>query len=109
MATQDALKAIHEADAATRERWRHALNTWRWPGDLPGKPDGFDEAPSIARSKYQLMQPAWNLLGRLVPHKRQLRYHWLNELGKTEEEFEAWYAEEHPESTVFDFGESHAA
>ena len=81
-------------------RWANTLNIWEWPEDLQGRPDGWDELPEIikngqefAPNKYTWSGSIINEIKKTIGHKEFLRWHWIHNLSKTNEEFETWYEE----------------
>src|SRR5262245_4932346 len=101
-AIEVAKKRIEES--ATRDfvrllaRWWNSLNTWEWPRDLPGKPEGFDELPAWVGeekdepTKSKAIRPIMQAISDEIGHKECLRWLHLNKLGKRDEEFEQWWA-----------------
>jgi len=86
-------------------RWHNTLNHWKWPEDLPGKPEGFDELPAFyfggdiknisSPTKHIFIRGLMDNIRMIIGHKECLRYHHIHNLGKTQEEFEEWWVRNH--------------
>ena len=88
-------------------RWHNTLNSWEWPDDLPGKPEGWDslsrfrsqkerEDGIIVITKYHLSAGLMDWFKQLIGNKECLRWHHINNLRRTNEEFEKWFDEDRP-------------
>ena len=81
------------------------LNHWQWDERLGPSPHGWDSMPNIAKSftgrwrpfrktspnKYDTMRPLVREINWYVSTYDFLKFHWLHNLGKTEQEFIEWY------------------
>jgi hypothetical protein len=83
-------------------RWANTLNSWEWPDDLGGKPDGWDSMPSIARkgddfvpNKYDWSGSILSRIDKIIGHKEFLRWHHIHNLNRTNEEFETWWNDQY--------------
>ncbi len=90
--TEDELCQIH-----------NSLNRWEWNELLGEKPDGWDSMknfrnPYIGRrffkSKYKIITPIHRQIEEIVGMKKILEWHWINNLGRTKEEYETWISNE---------------
>ena len=79
------------------------LNCGEWDELLGEKPDGFDELPLMTRRrlfgkkepcKYDLVYPIMMAIKSLIGDARVSKCWWVFGLGKTEEEWFAWYLTE---------------
>ena len=82
----------------TLARWYDDLNGWRWPHDLQPAPEGYtdDQAgwekwPRERRQRH--IRPIMRAIAARVPHQERLRYAHIHRLGRTDAEFEKWWAE----------------
>jgi hypothetical protein len=84
-------------------RWWNTLNTWQWPEDMPGKWENFDTLPRYTNSEddsdqariVHERQKAIELLlgGGLTARKACMHYKLTKLLGKSDVEFEMWWAQ----------------
>lgn len=79
------------------------LNSWRWDDRLGKKPNGWDDLPNYRRtsigkmffnSKYKIIRPIMAQIEEEIGKKKLLEWHWIHNLHKTKEEFEAWLSKE---------------
>ena len=90
-----------EKDPWKLARWYSTLSEYKWPLDLPGKPEGFDQLPdAIQGEPYQ-----WNHYGskafytyflcqliiQKIGVKKTLQYHHLHNLKRSRLQFELWW------------------
>lgn len=91
-------------DNDTLVRMADEFNRWNWPKDLPGKPDWWDTAPNWISDKHWLkrrrvpnkflgVRLIIDQLDQLTTNYDRLKYHWLHNLGRTEEEYKQWVLE----------------
>jgi len=88
-------------------QWNSMLNHWKWPEDMPGKPVGFDKIPEYLQveskdrgvlvTKYDIITPVRNLIENIIGRKECLKWRHLNNLNRTEEQFEKWWLKHHKE------------
>lgn len=81
------------------------LNSWEWDDELGKKPDGWDLLPDFdiknkAITKSEIIRPINKLIECIVGTKDILKYHHLNNLNRTEEEFGVWWNEFHSEGIL---------
>ncbi|WP_312070422.1 hypothetical protein [Anaerotignum propionicum] len=74
------------------EIWNE-LNSWAWPEDLGNKPDGWDNLKFVERAN--IINPIVIKIEEMIGEKELLRYHHLNNLEHSNEEFEEWWKTEH--------------
>lgn len=99
---------LPEKDKPTMEtlaRWWNTLNEWRWPYDMPGKPDGFDEMPNyflltdprrgVEPYKFIVSSPFIERIENIIGMKECLRWHHLYNLDRSNEQFEIWWNSYH--------------
>lgn len=73
-------------------RWINALNRWQWPDECPLRcPAGFVAGSHAV--KMQLARPLWDYLHRHTSQAAISRDLWLEHLGRTAAEWEAYWAE----------------
>jgi hypothetical protein len=99
-------------DRETLARWWNTLNNWNWPDDMPEKPEGFDELACVDKlkdpsnaskpTKHALMGPHMNAIVSLIGMRECLRWHHIHNLGRTNEQFNTWWNQEHPISGFID-------
>jgi hypothetical protein len=86
-------------DKQTLLRWGSTLNVWEWPEDMCPKPERYDELPTHLRpghpqrryTKHELINPIVFVLHTMTTERERLHYHHINNLGKTDEQFEEWW------------------
>lgn len=71
------------------------LNRYEWDYRLGSKPQRFDRLPNHDRhtylTKYNILKPYMKLLGSLLTEKEVLKFHHVNNLNKSEREFNRWW------------------
>ena len=75
------------------------LNCSRWDDRLGEKPKKWDKMPTyktplfrmFIKTRYEIIIPIMVAIKRIVSQKELSRYHQIHRLGRTEEEFQAWY------------------
>lgn len=88
---------LGETDIVKIARWENKLNSWQWPDDFPiEKPEGFDVLPSYSmnkniKTKHNIISPLIDDITKIVGHKETLRWHHIDNLGKTNFQFEVWW------------------
>ena len=84
----------------TIARWYNELNSYQWPQDLPGKPEGWenmsvyaadDAGAVVEESKFKIIEPLQSLFKSLVGERACLKYHHIYNLNRTDEMFETWW------------------
>lgn len=84
------------------------LNVWLWPQQLGKEPECWTRMPDFDRrkwyqricnhyipSRFDAARAILSRIHRKLGDRKILRYHWLHNLGRTEEEFNEWYGFEH--------------
>ena len=82
-------------------RWYDTLNKWEWPEDMCPKPEYYDDLPMHLRpghpqrkyTKHELTNPIFFVLYSMTTERERLHYHHINNLGRTDEQFEEWWNE----------------
>ena len=78
------------------------LNCWDWDELLGEKPKNWDKLPLYHRSaikrrffnsKSKIANPLMAQIEEMVSLKKLLEWHWIHNLCKTKEEYEAWLFE----------------
>lgn len=79
------------------------LNSWRWDDRLGEKPNGWDNLPNfrstrigerLFNSKFKIITPIKHEIVCMVGNKKLHEWHWIHNLHKTKEEYEAWLFKE---------------
>ena len=75
------------------------LNQWEWPDLLRKKPLNFDNLPIFSKdptviSKRTIVSPIIELINMTIGEKETLKWHHINNLNRTIEEFEEWWEKE---------------
>jgi hypothetical protein len=77
----------------TLARWYCEFNRWEWPGELVHlKPEDYP-----GTSMQEAAHAIWGVMRHIegkIGEKECLRWHWLNNLQRTNEAFEHWYDHE---------------
>jgi len=94
---------LEKQSVETLARWSSTLNNWRWPSDMIGKPIGFDnlkwylhcddKRKGREKTRHDFISPVMKKIEEIIGDKECLRWHHLNNLKRTNEEFEKWWAE----------------
>ena len=83
-------------------RWWCTLNRFEFPADMPNKPKGWDTAPNFVKlsdriedsiPKTAYIRPLHNAIELIIGEKEVLRWNLINNMGKTNDEFESWWKE----------------
>ena len=94
---------FHETETEQYARWADSLNKWEWPDDLRGKPSDYDSLSNAGgyfdtlgqwvyvRCKFTVSRELIKRLEATATQKECLRWHWLKNLGQTNEAFERWW------------------
>ena len=95
------MKLLSTEAIETMARWGNSLNNWKWPSDMPGEPAGWRDLPDFFKRdderngrelcKADLIAPLHELLEFVVGKKEMFRWHHLNNLQRTPEEFAEWW------------------
>jgi hypothetical protein len=75
-----------------RARAANQLNRWDWPDIIANyKPDRFDS--QLPKEKYNdtEFKALYNALNEMVSAWEQSRYHWLDNLNRSEKEHHEWW------------------
>lgn len=76
-------------------QWYNEINNWKWPKELESiKPSNYDNLPDFhnkLEDKYSHGHQIMSFIELLIGRKECLRYHWLHNLYRTNEQFEEWY------------------
>lgn len=72
------------------------LNHWEWDGRLGEKPTNWDTMCDFSKdknveSKYKIITPIMKGIKDVIGIKECLRWHHLNNLNRTNNEFEEWW------------------
>lgn len=83
------------------------LNYWKWDERLGRKPDNFEHLPDYQKKRYGISKdtyitPIIKEIRRRVSEHDLLRFHHINNLGRTEKEFEEWWDAEHGQYSEYD-------
>lgn len=74
----------------------NTLNGWGWDDRLGEKPEGWDNLPRFDErdkviTKDTYVSPILRSIEVIVTKKALFRWHYINNLGKTNQEFEDWW------------------
>ena len=100
------IKPVDESKLNTIDRLGLAycrLCGWQWDELLGQKPPGFDALPNFDRrkhrafrkpmqTKYEIITPKIRAIKTLIGQANASRCWWIFKLGRTEEEWRAWYS-----------------
>lgn len=100
------IKPVDESKLNTIDRLGLAycrLCGWQWDELLGQKPPGFDALPNFDRrkhrvfrkpmqTKYEIITPKIRAIKTLIGQANTSRCWWIFKLGRTEEEWRAWYS-----------------
>lgn len=80
------------------------LNSWEWDDRIGAKPENWDALPKYNRhwyhklikrkTKADYIDPVLSFIRMLVPEKELLRFHNVDVLHMTNENFEQWWSKE---------------
>lgn len=81
-------------------RVHNILNHWQWPDELGEKPENWDTMPDHSKdnsvnTKYKIIMPIMNKIENKIGQKECLRWHHLNNLNRSNEQFEDWWENEY--------------
>lgn len=83
------LDLIAEMPTNDKIRIAHQLNTYEWLDILPGKPVEWDIMNFAEKDEW--IHPIYSYIETIVSTKALSRYHHINELGRSEQEFNDWW------------------
>ena len=106
-------RALKELIATPKPEWPAIysnLNSWRWDDHLGEKPTDWDDMPWYkdkkilfyntyeddpkVRTRYKIIEPINKYIESEIGSKEILRYHHLHNCGRTNQQFEEWWAEQ---------------
>lgn len=80
---------IDQMPTADKIKIAHHLNLYEWLDILPGKPEGWEAMSHEERCEW--IDPIYRYIERRVSTKALSRYWHINELGRSEQEFNDWW------------------
>lgn len=80
---------IDQMPTSDKIKIAHHLNLYEWLDILPGKPEGWEAMSYEERSEW--IHPIYRYIEGQVSKKALSRYWHINELGRSEQEFNDWW------------------